>query len=158
MALKYDLYDITRVDSWLENIFAESMLGEFDLALVANVCWFVWKDRCRRAFENCALDPLETAYKASYSVSEFWNSNDWVGPTEAIDIGRSATAWLPPPKGVFKVNCDGGFVEESKKVGLGVVFRDSAGSLIESACVATVASSVFYGRGFSLEEGYANGT
>lgn len=148
LALKYDLHDVTRLDRWLEDIIDNSKLGEFDLALLATLCWFVWKDRCRTA-----LDPLETAFKASYSVSQFWHTNGWLGPDEITVFERSVSAWKPPPVGVIKINCDGAFVNETKRAGLGVIFRDYAGDLIESACVTTVASSDFMAEALALKKG-----
>ncbi|KAF7835618.1 hypothetical protein G2W53_010477 [Senna tora] len=58
--------------------------------------------------------------------------------------------WRPPAEGWVKGNVDGSFFGDEGSAGLGVIFRDHQGSVIDGCCAVSSASSSFMVEAFAV--------
>lgn len=154
LSFRFDEKNVTRIEVWWCEFFTGKQLGEYELALVATICWYIWKGRCAVVFENSKLDPLATMSKAGALVSDFWKANGWTFSfsNQVDDAPLGNNQWLPPCDNCFKANSDGAFIEGKKQAGIGVIIRDYTGSLIESLCCTSPAHSAFMVEALALRK------
>jgi len=69
--------DVNRLDAWLCDLFCCPDVNDFCMALVAMVCWEIWKARCSFVFENLSPGPVLVGDKALSLFNEFWMANGW---------------------------------------------------------------------------------
>lgn len=103
-------------------------------------------------FDNVSFDPISIASNAFNAVSEFWEANGWLAPNVCCPVQENSPNWVPPDDGYWKANVVGAFSSSSDRAGIGVVFRDYAGNLLESSCAAVSASSAFMAEALALKK------
>ncbi|XP_074288445.1 uncharacterized protein LOC141613600 [Silene latifolia] len=95
--------------------------------------WAIWTIRNQRLFEE-APPPAEVVCSGLVKmVAEYQGYANRVisKPTTVMEVGRCS--WVPPSAGFIKINVDA-HVAGSGVVGLGVVARDEAGSVVGMGC------------------------
>lgn len=108
------------------------VLDEDSCCLILMVCWKIWEARNQKLWNNIVISPSATFEDARAFLST-WRS---FHQTHMKGVRQSTTAkWIKPPSGWLKMNTDAAIDIQGKKVGLGLVLRDSEGSLV--AAVAT---------------------
>ncbi|CAO2827042.1 unnamed protein product [Amaranthus hypochondriacus] len=90
--------------------------------------WQLWKARNEAIFEDSQAPSRLCVRKASDWLQEY---------QKAVELGWSSTSsthrvdhWHRPPVDFIKVNVDGAFTIAEDKQGIGVVARDSTGSVV----------------------------
>lgn len=145
---------MTRIHACWCELFTGNQLIEYELALFAAICWFIWKDRCSLVFENTSLNPLNTIKKASLLVDEYWNANGWCRPILIEPSAPLVHHWELPNFDTIKANSDGPFVEGSYNAGVGVIFRNHAGELVESVSCVLPAPLAFMAEALALRKAF----
>lgn len=119
LSFRFDKYNVTSIEAWWLSLFEDKRLNDFDLSLVASICWNLWKDICKMVFENTKLDPIFTVTKACSFNADYWEANGWK-PADMNSISSEVSGnWKPPEINSFKANVDGAFVEGSNRLALG---------------------------------------
>lgn len=101
-------YDMDQLTSWIFGRgtpqFANRAEHDRKWELCLYSCWFIWKARCKLAFENRTPNSL-------LRISEILKAK---GEKPGQTIGVSTLAqesnnirWMKPDQGVKKINCDG---------------------------------------------------
>ena len=122
---KVDKYKITRIDAWFSSLVSDMNFDSFELAVLAMLCWYIWKDMCALVFENHMLNPVITIDIAFAAANEFWTANGWShGLIDIVTSEKAVQSWKPPPQDFVKVNMDGAFVKDGSKVGV-VLFLET---------------------------------
>ncbi|KAF7842396.1 reverse transcriptase [Senna tora] len=143
--LKVGRFEARRVDEWCEGVFGkDSSLNVEQMALVACLCWSIWKSICSFIFENKDVAPARVFSSASDLVREFALAKAGKpspsGPSRAAS--SSSLSWKLPVAGQLKANVDGAF-SSSGAAGLGVLIRDDAGRVVDGCSASCYASSSF---------------
>ncbi|OMO70992.1 reverse transcriptase [Corchorus capsularis] len=131
---------IIHFEDWLLDIHKQLQESGKDCktadSLIAYVCWSIWLERCAVSFGldngNVLVDNL-------------------VKDTEVNADGKQS--WQKPEFGWLKINCDGAFIKETHKAGIGVVVRDSGGRLLDGACESVKANSAEMVEAYALKKG-----
>ncbi|KAK9990350.1 hypothetical protein SO802_025335 [Lithocarpus litseifolius] len=93
-----------------------------------SVCWGIWKER-NVVRTGGRGKPGRVTLKTSLGLmDEFQMANE--GPWKPAIASPDPIRWVPPPPGQYKVNSDGAVFANQRKVGLGMVIRDSNGNVI----------------------------
>ncbi|XP_039053775.1 uncharacterized protein LOC120195910 [Hibiscus syriacus] len=111
------------------------------------VMWSVWKCRNEIIFQKGKLDLVKLSFIVRFRVASWFSArfkdmgiplDSLVGDLKIADsIGRSGkdcsqpACWVPPLEGFLKLNVDGPMVSGWKKGGIGGLFRDSRGLLLQ---------------------------
>ncbi|XP_062008585.1 uncharacterized protein LOC133725376 [Rosa rugosa] len=92
--------------------------------------WFVWKERNKRLWNGrfASLDQL------AFQVTSFYHLHMSVQAPSRQVVGRRNSQWTPPSPGWLKANCVGIYDASSLSGGIGVVLRDSSGSIVGGVC------------------------
>lgn len=72
--------------------------------------------------------------RANQAATEFLGTSHGHGvlsPHVPTTPDADSMIWSPPPPNVLKINCDGSWSKVIKCMGLGVVVRNAAGSLLQ---------------------------
>ncbi|OVA04607.1 hypothetical protein BVC80_1713g41 [Macleaya cordata] len=90
--------------------------------ILAVSCWLIWKERCKRVFENTKPHPLNTCNQ----ILEFLNCLH--NPPKSRNISNLnisyALTWSPPPRNTIKINVDGSFKTPNEFSGIGMLARN----------------------------------
>ncbi|PRQ19434.1 putative ribonuclease H-like domain-containing protein [Rosa chinensis] len=105
-------------------------LTKKNASLFLILVWFVWKERNKRLWNGrfASLDQL------AFQVTSFYHLHMSVQAPSRRVVGRRNSQWTPPCPGWLKANCDGIYDASSHSVGIGVVVRDSSGSIVGVVC------------------------
>ncbi|KAF7815391.1 reverse transcriptase [Senna tora] len=144
LSCRFDRSRLKRVDLWLAEVFGGVVGGDESVfALVASICWFIWKGRYFFVFEKKTSDPVLTKDLAEKACDEFLSVRVKPKSCSAPPLARdSATSvWAPPVSGFFKANVDGAFNPKDLRAGLGVIFRDFEGVVLDGCSIPVFASS-----------------
>ncbi|XP_028072143.1 uncharacterized protein LOC114274422 [Camellia sinensis] len=63
-----------------------------------------------------------------------------------ISAVQNCNRWTPPPRGMYKANCDASFASKGKKTSLAVILRDWTGQFIDGVVSTVHTSSVTQGE------------
>ncbi|XP_075663116.1 uncharacterized protein LOC142632628 [Castanea sativa] len=101
----------------------------FCIMLFATVAWSLWqrRNKVRECQPVWLLHEMED--RARTLVAELW---DVIPQEQREPMRRPQVRQSPPPKYYYKANFDAAFFEESGSVGVGVVYRDHTGQVIEA--------------------------
>ena len=91
--------------------------------------WVVWTNRNKFKVGGVKKSSQQVAYDALEFLAEFQESN-------CVASGPSTTtqfSWTPPPPTRYKINVDGTVFAAQKSASIGIIIRDSDGSVI-GAC------------------------
>ena len=104
--------------------------GVLEVELVAVIFWLVWNRRNAERTGDAALEYHMIRARADSYLLEFKSAKGREGMVEAI--GVQSARWRLPDPNFFKINFDGAVFSELDAAGLGVVIRDSFGSVVGS--------------------------
>ena len=125
-----------------------------------SVCWGIWKERnvIRTGGRG---KPGRVTLKTSLGLmDEFQLVNE--GPWKPAAVHPEPVCWVPPSPGQYKVNSNGAVFASLRKVGLGVMIRDSNGKVIAAlsspmvgplGALETEAKAMEVGLRFALDIG-----
>ncbi|CAL9030287.1 unnamed protein product [Prunus brigantina] len=97
------------------------------LQIVAFGLWRIWKGRNEVVFEGQSLDRMDLVrcllmqtneYREAHSTTMVLRSELLRPPDQTGPLRRT---WQKPPSGSFKANCDGAWVAQTKRGGVGWV-------------------------------------
>ena len=112
-------------------------------------CWKIWLDRNNRIFNNKVRSVEEVVDIIIEKISEWAMkriefdgillddlNRSWAA---VLDGGWRATSarqsfWMPPPRGILKLNFDGSYQKSLRRGGIGGVIRDSFGNVVRRFC------------------------
>lgn len=149
---KVDKLKISTFDRWLLGM-ADGFNAKGDerrgvLTFVAYICWYIWKCRCKFVYEAGILDIGWVIGSVISSVRE-WESNLVMPIKPPTAISR----WVLPEGDALKANCDGSFKDQEFLAGVGVVFRNASGSLVDGVGSICPASSSFGAEVLAVKAG-----
>ncbi|KAF5445799.1 hypothetical protein F2P56_034822 [Juglans regia] len=105
-----------------------------ELDLSAIVLRNIWLRRNMFIFESCFNSPASIFQQAEMTRIEYMTANNTECPGRNI-VERREVRWKKPREGVTKINWDAAFLKSSKRMGIGIVFRDQEGDILLSACI-----------------------
>ncbi|KAH7862861.1 hypothetical protein Vadar_010416 [Vaccinium darrowii] len=101
-----------------------------DMGLLAFTCWALWKARNKDHFDHFPRDPSAVLQQSASGWNEFLHVHDKRGGRIPPCIPPPPLIWKPPDGNFIKINVDGALNVTNKVGGLGLVARDSSGSLL----------------------------
>ncbi|KAF7814503.1 reverse transcriptase [Senna tora] len=139
---------------WLDSLMeGNDSLEEEGLALVAFLCWYIWKGRCLFVFQRKSLDPIATKSLAESAWAEFLSRRkDKCSPPALGLPGDDQLYWQPPAPSFVKVNTDGAFSVGDGKAGIGVVFRNVSGGVLDGCAALVDANSAFMSEALAVRK------
>ena len=102
--------------------------NSLDIDLLAVIMWLIWGRRNATRLEDSILEYHQIRYEAEVFLLDFKTTKK-DDRRDAAAVTR-ASRWIPPIHNQFKINFDGVVFSELDAAGLGVVIRDSCGSVI----------------------------
>lgn len=105
-------------------------------ALLASICWFLWKARNKALFEGQGCDCIKIVEKAYAICSEFKEA--FAVPNRVSSGSSNSTPtpmWHGPPASVIKLNVDGAVDRRSGIVGVGFVARNHLGQILGTSSI-----------------------
>ncbi|XP_028769893.1 uncharacterized protein LOC114727356 [Neltuma alba] len=126
---------------------------DFLKAVVAYVCWYIWKARCGLIFENKNPDLNWILIAASTGVNELWRVKRW-SESHSVSSANELEdmVWSPPPPNSLKLNVDGSFVIGTNRSGVGFVLRDAQGQVVDLFCQKGRVLSAFESEAEALHQ------
>ncbi|XP_028783254.1 uncharacterized protein LOC114739365 [Neltuma alba] len=136
--------NICRFDNWLWMMLGEGRKGnDFQKALLASICWSIWKGRCNVIYQDMVLEPKKILRNATNLVNEFWVAKGWIKERVLPSFNREGSVWKTPNHGCTKVNIDGSFLSKTGKAGIGIIFRNNNGDLLKFVAEQAKSTSAF---------------
>ncbi|XP_026384835.1 uncharacterized protein LOC113280429 [Papaver somniferum] len=110
------------------NKWLEGDLNSISMALAATKCWFIWKQRCLRVFENKNRTPTQLSQDISRHYN-YWHPIAML-PTliQKTTISQSQLFWTFPATNFYKLNCDASWLSAKTNAGFGFVLRNWTGT------------------------------
>ena len=102
---------------------------EMDLNLLAVLFWSIWEKRNTDRVRGCGSSFHDLRSRAVRFLQEYANAQTSTHQTH-VSFPAQKVRWIPPISPHYKVNYDGAIFKESGATGLGVIIRDSVGSVI----------------------------
>ncbi|CAN1335690.1 Putative ribonuclease H protein At1g65750 [Linum perenne] len=114
--------------SWLFRIIDTASCEQVQRTFV--VLWVIWKERNDRVWNHQSRPP-ELVVRNGWDQVEEWRLAQNRRP-ERVDRDQRTECrqWHKPERGRVKVNVDAAFFREQRKIGVGIVARDSSGHLL----------------------------
>lgn len=103
-----------------------------DFHLFVSIARKIWMRRNDLLHEGVFLHPKEVVTRASMSLQEYTQAQNWVPHTRPSGGAECMINWRPPPLGWLKVNWDAAVDKSNGRIGLGVVIRDHLGQMYAS--------------------------
>ncbi|XP_061993305.1 uncharacterized protein LOC133711157 [Rosa rugosa] len=113
---------------WLVLCYTVVSLSSFSLLLM--LLWGVWKERNQRLWSG----KFRSAHQVYFQVVTLFHSFKAARIHEKVKLGCQVKPWCPSSAGWLKANIDGAFDMTTRSGGLGVVIRDSDGTVVAGAC------------------------
>lgn len=142
--IRINLGNVSSFEKWCEDWFVNNNdVSDVVRCYIGFTCWHIWKHRCSVVFEQIPLDPVGVCGRINYAATEFLLASDICADTDiAVRVASDVCEnWSAPPAGCVKINIDGAFKEASGKGGLGVIFRNADGMVLDGFCGPCRASS-----------------
>ncbi|KAH7841280.1 hypothetical protein Vadar_027865 [Vaccinium darrowii] len=117
-----------------------------DMGLLAFTCWVLWKARNKDHFDHFPRDPAAVLQQSASGWNEFLHVHDKRGGSIPPCNPPPPLIWKPPDGNFIKINVDGALNVTNKVGGLGLVARDSSGSLLGAKMVSMRVASVPLGN------------
>ncbi|XP_041026997.1 uncharacterized protein LOC121267211 [Juglans microcarpa x Juglans regia] len=105
-----------------------------DLELVAIVLRNIWLRRNKFVFESLFNSPANIFKQAEITWADFKEAN-CIESQKGNPAIREVEKWRKPREGMIKVNLDAAFMNDSKRMRVGIVCRDQEGDILFSACM-----------------------
>ncbi|KAK0599376.1 hypothetical protein LWI29_004739 [Acer saccharum] len=102
-------------------------LSSPQMELICVVFWRIWFCRNRLVHDLDHADSGDVVLWASNFLDE-WKLALHMGPPN-LSSNAELAKWKPPGRGVWKINSDAATCHSLRKIGLGIVIRDSSGSV-----------------------------
>ena len=112
----------------MKDIFKFALSENKDTKLLAFVGWAIWNRRNQIHFNEAAF-PLNQIFNLSKERKAVFQGTK---PSIPKLVHRNHVRWRPPNTDELKVNYDGAIFSEDGRAGLGVVIRNSKGTIITS--------------------------
>lgn len=129
------------------------------MALIITLCWFIWKGRNRKIFEDQDPQLDHTLALALRDASDTWNElNTTSSPgiqDSARGTGTPRTNWLPPPEGFLKSNSDACYDDNLHICSIGVLIRDEFGIAHSGVAKILPALSPLHAESLAMKEAHA---
>ena len=109
-------------------IFESGMSQDLDLFL--GIAWAIWYDRNKIVHESSSQFPDHIWSYARKYIIEFKSAS--VACSQ--QLAQTEEKWIAPPPGVFKINVDGATSENERNSSVGVVIRDTTGTVHVACC------------------------
>lgn len=106
----------------------------FDYALTSLSCtlWMIWKARNSCVFQGTKPQPMVTIYQTNLLIAYY--TKNISPPSQGREIqrgqGHQRGPWRPPLKGVFKLNVDSSFCQNTNICFAGILARDYQGFMV----------------------------
>ena len=140
---------------WLHDAVAN--LRHEDLVRLTVVMWAIWYARRKVIHEEMFQSPLST----HNFIERFLSDLETTTPTEVKQrqgerIRSQVTRWIPPPRGVLKVNIDAALSKNSDIAAMAAMARDETGIFLgASALVVEGITSPEVAEAMACREGLA---
>ncbi|XP_026390283.1 uncharacterized protein LOC113285687 [Papaver somniferum] len=115
-------------------MYNERIKGDLDsisMVFTATKCWFIWKERFLRVFENKCRTPEKLALDIQRHY-EYWHplTLSSVSPSPLHNSIRiqSRPYWNFPIRNFYKLNCDASWISANTNAGYGFILRNWSGS------------------------------
>lgn len=104
------------------------------MALAATKCWFIWKERRLRIFEDKSRTPTQLSLDIIRHY-DYWHPIQ-LHNTSLVNISHIKTLhyWQFPRMITVKLNCDASWISEHTNAGFGLVLRNSSGTFRAAEC------------------------
>lgn len=108
-------------------------LQSISMALAATKCWFIWKERCLRIFENKNRTPEKLAIDIARNFA-YWHPENRIQNT-SLSSKQSIlyTKWNLPSTNTNKINCDASWLFEITNAEFGFILRNWTGTFQAAA-------------------------
>ncbi|XP_062118986.1 uncharacterized protein LOC133832691 [Humulus lupulus] len=109
------------------------------LELILVIMWRIWFRRNKKVHYDKMIDSDIVVswgrdFLANYQrVDKPLDNSLTLGSSSSTLMGSSRSAWVPPTRGIVKINVDAALDTPNGRCGLGMVARDSTGDVIVSA-------------------------
>ncbi|XP_062028661.1 uncharacterized protein LOC133744595 [Rosa rugosa] len=113
---------------WLALCYTVVSPSSFSLLMM--LLWGVWKERNQHLWYG----KFCSAHQVYFQVVTLFHSFKVARIPEKVKLGCQVKPWCPPSAGWLKANIDGAFDMITRSGGLGVVIRDSVGTVVAGAC------------------------
>lgn len=119
---------------WFDKLTAHRV-HEREVCKIVVLAWCIWNARCDKAFSNNNSSPDTIIQRCKKEIAEYEAKSP---PSISLSPpqSRENLHWSPPSGGVFKMNVDGSFINDTKTCGIGLIIRDFAGVHWGSKCIS----------------------
>ncbi|XP_030958848.1 uncharacterized protein LOC115980769 [Quercus lobata] len=102
-----------------------------NVELMASVMWTIW--HCRNQVQTSSKEyPLSQVISAASQALATFHDSISVTPKQSLHNVPTQIRWSPPSVGTVKVNFSRAIFKDIRKVGIGMIVRDSNGQAIAS--------------------------
>ena len=114
----------------------EKRIFECMQTLISYTCWAIWKHRCNIVLGKKEINIRLVIDSIRRAMQEFDSLYGWDLVAERIEkiSGHHDEKWKAPSPAWFKLNTNGSFIPGTTKAGIGVVYRDCNGIIIDGDC------------------------
>lgn len=149
-----DSLALSSVMRWTISImesFNSATEGRDLMSKCVGLSWQIWKARNDWVFNGVQIDPRVVIDKASYGWKEFqrYKAKRETNGDSIAYMGR-AKAWIPPPEGKVKINCDVAMAKGSTKVAIAVILRNHKGEILDGRTVDVRITSSLQGEALAI--------
>ncbi|XP_026451136.1 uncharacterized protein LOC113351348 [Papaver somniferum] len=110
------------------NVWLTGEVNSISMALAATKCWFIWKERCLRVFENKKRTPDQSALVISKHY-EYWHPvTQNITSTHDKTTTDTKDIWKFPITRSLKINCDASWLSSKTDAGTGFILRNWTGT------------------------------
>lgn len=109
-------------------------------AIVATMCWFIWKTRNEKVWNNRNTSSNGMLYSAKKYLTQWKNtqSRHYEALPQATFLEDGESSWVKSHEESVKGNVDAALFQEEASFGTGLVARDCNGELIQAKTILTV--------------------
>lgn len=123
----------------------------------------LWRNQNNWIFNQKATSTYSSIATISHQVEWIINVNNKIRPGKLVETScENQRRWNPPPKGLWKLNCDGSVTNHGQSAGCGGILRNSSGNFVFAfthrlnGCFALEAElwGIYHGLCFAWNKGY----
>ncbi|XP_028089296.1 uncharacterized protein LOC114289726 [Camellia sinensis] len=136
LGFRCDELDMGTIWSWFGKLFASlgtASEGRSVLCSMIWVAWSIWKVRNEHLFNHYIVDPIEVIAKAKQEEAVFLAACEVDSAFVETIAGAQSSGpqWVPPPRGIWKINCDAATDLSRGRGAVVVLLRDEKGNLLD---------------------------
>lgn len=129
-----------------------------NVALLLTLCWYIWKGRNLKTFEDWEPQPDHTLKLAISTASEMWSKLNNNSSTDIQDSARRVVNrilyWVPPPESFLKCNSNACFDTNLDLCSIGVILRDDQCNALSDAAKILPALSPLHAEALAMREAH----